>query len=302
VGGLQDIKARYLRMIGDPEIRLREDPVRILRAIRIAAKVNLAIDEELLRAITRHKQDISRCAPARVLEETLRLLRIGHSETTVRMMEETGVLAFLVPEIPAYLESPRPGITAVTDVDDPELAERGPAYSSREMMYRHLRSVDAMIVKRSGVSDAVVLGSFLYAIVSDVQAEADIEGNDRSRATGELLEMIGARLALTRRLSEHLRQIFIAQRHFAPQTNGKRTRRKMSPASLARRTFFPDALDLYEVHAHAVGLPVDEIDRWRQMAGGRSSSAHPRPHEKDDRPKRRRRRGGRGARRPPIES
>jgi poly(A) polymerase len=305
VGGLEDIESRYLRMIGDPEIRLREDPVRILRAIRIAAKVNLTIDQELLRAMIRHKQDISRCPPARVLEETLRLLRIGHSETTVRMMEETGVLAFLVPEIPTYLESPRPGIplTGAVEGDDPAIAERGSAFSSRELMYRHLRTLDQMIAQRNGVSDAVVLGAFLYAIVSDIQAEADIEGTDRNRATAELLQMVGARLALTRRLSEHLRQIFIAQRHFTQGLNPKRGKRKMSPASLARRVFFPDALELYEIHARAVDLPLDEIERWRHMGSGQHrAAAHPanddEPPIRADRPKRRRRRGGRGRSRP----
>lgn len=314
VAGLADVDKRLLRMIGDPEIRLREDPVRILRAIRIAAKANLGIDGELLSAIRRHKADISRCPPARVLEETLRLLRIGHSATTVRMMEETGVLEFLLPELHSYLEWPR----EEREPDGSFAANRLlPEVTSRGLMYRHLAALDAMI-GRTAVSDAVVLGALLYSPVVDIQSEAEREERDKSRAVNEFLVTVGARLLLTRRLSEHLRQIFIAQRHFARPAAGKRPKRKGPAGTLARRAFFPDALDLYEIHVHAVGHERDELDRWRgrRTAGSSGSAtgsevdevggngAGPEPLEADAGADReegrrpRRRRGGRGRARP----
>lgn len=325
VGGLADVETRSLKMIGDPEIRLREDPVRILRAIRISAKAGLTIDPELLAAMRRHRADLARCAPARLLEETLRLLRIGHAETTVRMMDETGILAFLIPEIQAYIESPRPEVeerkvvasssrreAGDGDRAPDEEASEGDAnghdpsagLSSRELLHRHLRALDDLI-ERGPISDAVVLGALLYAPIIDVQAEAVAQGTDRNRAMVEILAMIGARLALTRRLSEHLRQIFIAQRHFAQTSAGRQKRRKPAPASLARRAFFPDALDLYEVHARAVGHPLDEVERWRGTTFARGNE-HGRDAEEGEtlettraqgpEPRRRprRRRGGRG--------
>jgi poly(A) polymerase len=292
VGGLADIQARYLRMIGDPEIRLREDPVRILRALRFAAKANLTIDPELLRAISRHKQDISRCAPARVLEETLRLLRIGHAANTVRMMEETGVLAFLLPELSTYLESPRVSVPLI----EGEQPDPGAELSSREVFYRHLEALDRLVSKRA-VSDGVVLGALFYAPIHDIQREAEAEGMDKSRAMAEFLQMVGSRLVLTRRLAEHIRQIFIAQRHFARAEQG---RRRPSAASLSRRAFFPDALDLFEVHATAVGLPEEEIARWRGLTSGahhhhaRQNGPEDLPPPETRRKRTRRRRGGRG--------
>jgi poly(A) polymerase len=298
VDGLKDIRQRLLRMIGDPDVRLREDPVRILRAIRIAAKASLTIEPELLKAISRHKQDISRCAPARVLEETLRLLRIGHAGATVRMMEDSGVLDFLLPEISTYLESPRvpADLPRISRDEEEEVSEEPPAMepgadlSSRELFYRHLVALDRLIA-RGPVSDGVVLGALFYAPVSDIQRESEAEGMDRIRATSEFLQMVGARLVLTRRLAEHLRQIFIAQRHFARVEGDKRHRRRPSPTSLMRRSFFPDALDLYEVHATAVGLELADVERWRQMA---SREGAPIPHEDQRRRRPRRRRGGRG--------
>lgn len=300
VGGLADVQKRYLRMIGDPEIRLREDPVRILRAIRFAAKANLTIDPELRAAMSRHKADISRCAPARVLEETLRLLRIGHSETTVRMMEESGVLAFLLPELAEYMDAERPELP---EAEEGDAEERGGDLSARELVYLHLRALDQMIAARP-VSDAVVLGALLYPFVADEQATAEAEGQDRNRATAEVLAGLGTRLALTRRLSEHLRQIFIAQKHFARGAGVLKRRRRVSPVALARRAFFPDALDLYEAHANALDLPLEELQRWRA-----STANLPRALPGEDestaeegglpqRPKRRRKRGGRGRSRP----
>jgi poly(A) polymerase len=300
VGGLDDLRARTLKMIGDPEIRLREDPVRILRAIRIAAKVNFTIDTELARAMTRHKADISRCAPARVLEETLRLLRIGHAEKTVRMMEETGVLEFLLPELFSYLEWPRER-EPVTPIDGRPIKDRLlPEATSRDLMYRHLGALDRAIEKNA-VSDAVVVGALLYAPVIDIQFEAEREGRDKARAVNEFLVTVGARLTLTRRLAEHLRQIFTAQRHFVRVDDHRKKRRAVSPAMLARRAFFADAFELFAVHAGAVGIPQEQVEHWRPRA--------PLPEQvqdddvvEDEREaerarRRRRRRGGRGRRR-----
>ncbi|MEL6185770.1 MAG: poly(A) polymerase, partial [Myxococcota bacterium] len=67
VGGLDDIDAKVVRMIGDPDVRLREDPVRILRAIRFRAKAELTIEPSLEAALSRHVEELVRCPPARLL-------------------------------------------------------------------------------------------------------------------------------------------------------------------------------------------------------------------------------------------
>ncbi len=77
VSGRLDLAARTIRTIGNPEIRLREDPVRLLRAVRFAAKLDFEIEPETWSAMRHSVAELSRCAPARVFEETLRLLRSG---------------------------------------------------------------------------------------------------------------------------------------------------------------------------------------------------------------------------------
>src|SRR5262249_35793263 len=79
VGGLRDLRAREVRTIGDPEIRLREDPVRILRAVRFACKLDFDIESRTYAAMEGAVEDIPRCAPPRLLEDTFRILRGGVS-------------------------------------------------------------------------------------------------------------------------------------------------------------------------------------------------------------------------------
>ena len=260
VGGMIDVRQRYLRMIGDPNIRLREDPVRILRAIRFTAKLDVRMDPELNAAIRANRDEITKCAPARVMEETLRLLRIGHAARTVELMDDLGVLPVLLPEIRAFLDGHIPG------TEQPVPEEELPANAA--LLVRHLEELDRMIRSQS-VSDEVVIGALLYApLVRALDVEEDYP-RDRNRAVSHFLSGIGGRINLTRRLSEHLRQIFLAQRNLLPsQGNGqrRRRRRRINPATLIRKPFFSDALDLLEIHLRATDQPLQVIQTWREKA------------------------------------
>src|SRR5215510_2202260 len=99
VGGLADLEARLVRTIGDPDIRFREDPVRILRAIKFAARLGFELEPEKYSALLLHRVEIAKCAPPRVLEEIYRLLRGGAARRSMELLLETGVLAVLAPEL-----------------------------------------------------------------------------------------------------------------------------------------------------------------------------------------------------------
>src|SRR6202521_2482334 len=92
VGGLEDLRAGIVRAIGDPEVRLREDPVRMLRAVALAARLNFTIDSPVLDAIRTHRHEISHSSAARLLEEYYKILRAGSAEKTFRMLAEVGLL------------------------------------------------------------------------------------------------------------------------------------------------------------------------------------------------------------------
>ena len=98
-GGLQDLEAGLIRSIGDPEVRFLEDPVRMLRAVVLAARLEFRIDEESLDAIEQHKHEIARSAPPRLLEEYYKILRSGHAAEAFRQLSGTGLLREITPEL-----------------------------------------------------------------------------------------------------------------------------------------------------------------------------------------------------------
>src|SRR5207237_8721052 len=99
VNGLADLEALVVRTIGDPDIRFREDPIRILRAVKFAARCELTIEPETYRRMMEHRNDISKCAQARVSEEFYRLLRAGAAKRSVELLLETELLDLLAPEL-----------------------------------------------------------------------------------------------------------------------------------------------------------------------------------------------------------
>src|SRR6478752_8028088 len=90
VGGLEDLSARVVRSIGDPETRIKEDPVRMLRAVALASRLDFTIDPPLADAIRLHRHEIARSSPPRLLEEYYKILRAGSSEQTFRSLLEIG--------------------------------------------------------------------------------------------------------------------------------------------------------------------------------------------------------------------
>ena len=94
-----DLKAQVIRSIGDPNVRFGEDPVRMLRAIVLAARLDFSVDPLVVEAIRRHAHLIGKAAPARLLEEFYKILRSGASERAFRELAEVGLLDHLAPEL-----------------------------------------------------------------------------------------------------------------------------------------------------------------------------------------------------------
>jgi len=152
VGGKDDLRARLIRTIGNPDVRMREDPVRILRAIRFGAKCAFELEPDTLSAMKAHVHEIPRCAPPRVLEEVLKLIRSGASRRSFELLREVGALRILLPPVAVYLE--RPG---------------------GEEAERHLRALEALDghVRVGEIpSDAVLLATLLAPLPRDAQRRA----------------------------------------------------------------------------------------------------------------------------------
>ncbi len=99
VGGLKDLDSRLIRCIGDPNVRFLEDPVRMVRAVAFAARLDFRIDKLVLDAITKHRGEIRHSAPARMLEELYKILRSGSAERTFRSLARVNLLKYISPEL-----------------------------------------------------------------------------------------------------------------------------------------------------------------------------------------------------------
>ncbi|MEX2270818.1 MAG: polynucleotide adenylyltransferase PcnB [Vicinamibacterales bacterium] len=99
VGGLSDLKARVIRSIGDPNVRFVEDPVRMLRAVVMASRLEFQLDPDVIAAIERHRQLIRDASPSRMIEEYYKILRSGAAARTFKALDETGLLELVTPEL-----------------------------------------------------------------------------------------------------------------------------------------------------------------------------------------------------------
>ncbi|WP_086929715.1 polynucleotide adenylyltransferase PcnB [Agarilytica rhodophyticola] len=107
-GGLKDLNERQLRIIGDPDARYKEDPVRMLRAVRFAAKLGFSLTSETEAPIREHANYLADIPPARLFEEVLKLFISGYATAILTQLREFGLLAYLFPGTESYLQEDDP--------------------------------------------------------------------------------------------------------------------------------------------------------------------------------------------------
>jgi len=235
VTGLPDLEARLVRTIGDPDIRFREDPVRILRAVKFAARCDLTIEAETYRSMMEHKAELAKCAQARVTEEFYRLLRAGAARRSFELLVETGLLEFLLPEMAQAWKS---------GDDDPEVKRR------IERFWAYLRALDESIAAHDQPpSDAMILATLLLPPLRDALSPDAVPVQNMAKVVADSVQPVLDRLKASRRDSELCRQILLTLRYLLPSNRPARQR-----ARLANRPFYQDAAWLGAIVAKAEGL------------------------------------------------
>jgi len=231
VAGLPDLERRVVRTIGDPQIRLREDPVRILRAAKFAARLGFAVEAETGAAMSAHAGELSRCATARLVEEIYRLVHCGAARRAFELLTELNVLPALLPEVAALH-----GDAAVVQ----QTAGLLGAYD------------DARSRGYLG-SNALPYALLLYpALVA------------RGASNGWLaqtVKQIGDRLRSPKRDRERALQMLELCRELAAEPRQERTAR-----ALVRRSAFGESLVLHTLWLHAAGQPLFPVGEWKAIA------------------------------------
>ncbi|NLY92434.1 MAG: polynucleotide adenylyltransferase PcnB [Myxococcales bacterium] len=223
VGGMADLERRIVRTIGDPSVRFREDPVRILRAIKFSARLDMGIDREVYRAVLDHRGELAKAAKPRVLEELLRLLRGGAAHRSIFLTLDMGVLGEVLPGLAESLD---------------------PRNDASELVFQRLRMIDELRADGELPSDAVLLA----ALFSGAYEAKLAEGLAPSAAIAEVLDEPSERLALPRRLRDRITTIVLVQKRL----------RAGRFSSLVRRDFFADGAALHVIDRMAQGEPVPD--------------------------------------------
>jgi len=293
VGGIEDLQRQMIRVIGDPDVRLQEDPVRMMRACEYAGRLAFGIDAATQESIQRQRQKLELASPVRVTEEILQLLRCGHAGAALQWMLELGLLEVLLPEAYAMVGG---GAAGVGDFG------------------QLLPTVDTKVQQGRALSDAALLAVLVLPKV--LQRRDDIEAVERrpmSRAAlrqlvDETVAPFSTRLALSRARSSQLNSALVAFHRLCEPGWAPRGRLQM-----ARRPYFDDGLALFELMVEATGDGGEPLAAWQAAAQHRGrieelpppDEAHAEavtaapggaPAARRSRRRRRRRRGGGAAR------
>jgi poly(A) polymerase len=283
VGGMQDIQARTLRLISDPETRFREDPVRMLRAARFEAKLGFHIDAATAAPIGALRELLAGVPPARLFDETLKLFLSGHGGASFEVLRRRGLLAALLPTVDGYFRS-HPG----------SLVEK--------LLVQGLKNTDARVVADKPVTPTFLFALLLYGPIAGIieatpperwhELSTILEACDRATREAQ------TRLIIPKRFSLGVREMFALQ----PRLEHPRGRRALR---LLEQPRFRAGYDLLQLRAEFGLAPRDMADWWTRLQEvspeerGSMADALAGTGTAPDGP---RRRGRRRRRRPPAQS
>jgi tRNA nucleotidyltransferase (CCA-adding enzyme) len=223
VGGRQDITRRIIRTIGPPEERFAEDYLRMLRAVRLSAELGFTIETGTFRAISTLARSVERVSPERIRDELFRLLVAQGRSTGLRQLDETGLLAVILPEVAAMKGVEQP----------PEFHPEGDVFTHTLLALEQLRNP----------SPELALATLLH----DVGKPATMTRTDRIRFNGH--DEVGAQMAeaicRTLRCSNEQidRVVSLVRNHLRIKDLPK-----MRPAKAARFLLQEDVADHLELH------------------------------------------------------
>ena len=242
VGGFEDVQHRLMRLIGDPEKRYREDPVRMLRAVRLAAKLDFEIEAATAGPIPRMAPLLGEAAPARLFEECLKLFLTGHAVASFERLEHHGLFDVLFPESAIALRANRSG-------------------ALRRMVIAGLRGTDTRVANDEPVSPAFLFALLLWPAYCRALAQLQQGGMHAAEAERRAADRVTVHqlntIALPRRFSLPMQEIWLLQSRFA-QRQRKRVFR------LLAHPRFRAAYDFLNLRLAASNEHADDVAFWRE--------------------------------------
>lgn len=262
--GVDDIKNRVLRIIGDPETRYREDPVRMLRAVRLSAKLGMKIDrlsETLIPKLADLLQDVP---PSRMFEEMLKLFLSGHAMESASALRKHGLHHGVLPLLDVVLEQP--------------MGER--------FVTLALKNTDERVLQDKPVSPSFLFATLLWHEVLAAWQKYQSEGTKPlpalMEAMHEISDIQAEKLAIPKRYSVAMKEIWALQPRFE-QRAGQR------PFRLLENERYRAGYDFLLLRCESGEMPMDLVQWWDAFAHADTETRN-RMLQPDSAPKKRRRR------------
>ena len=256
VNGLKDLENRLIRCIGDPEVRFREDPIRMLRGIRFAALLDCDLDSESERLIQESKDDIWEGATSRILEEIIRMMGRGTAASAFDRLQILGLLSTLFPEIDQHIRIE--GSDSYHDV-----------FSKLDQRFLFGETSDPWLI----------FACLFYPYFDFIYRGSS--GDDLLKLARDAISPICRRIQVPKRMQDIIRQILAAQvRLFELRSS------RFKPRTILRKSYFRDAFTLFQIVASNTSGGQELIGEWKKLEG-------PSPSQRPDpiRTRRRRKRG-----------
>lgn len=277
VGGMEDLKRRTMRLIGDPEQRYREDPVRMLRAARLAAKLDFEIAPETAAPFATLGPLLSEAPPARLFDESLKLFLGGYGLASFRALERYGLLQHVFPGTARALA-------------------RAGSDAFRHLLEQTLANTDARVREDKPVTPAFLFAAMLWEPARSTALALVDSGSDASiawpNAAARVLREQAQRVAIPRRFTLAIEEIWALQPRFAVRTKKRVFRLLEHPRFRAAYDFLllranesPEMAELGRWWTEA-----QEIDSGELAERLNAAPAAPTAEEPGAAPKKRRRR------------
>jgi len=239
--GVADIQHKTLRMIGDPRTRYREDPVRMLRAVRLGAKLGLTIDPAARNPIREMGVLLENVPAARLFDEMLKLLFSGYAVKCLKQLREEGLHHGLLPLLDVILEQP--------------MGER--------FVWLSLENTDERVRQDKSVSPGFLFATLLWHEVLTAWERRKAAGEHAQpalfEAMDEVLDAQAGKLAITRRIVGDIKDIWALQPRFDKRA-GK------TPYRLIEQPRYRAGWDFLRLRAQAGEIPMEIVDWWDRFA------------------------------------
>lgn len=248
VDGRADLHARLIRCIGEPNIRFQEDPIRILRGIRLAATLDFQVEESTWEAMNRQGHHIMECPASRIREEIMKILRRKNSHKAFELLAGGGILKHLLPKL-----------------DEFRLTSLKNEPTSADPLLQHLGVIEELRSNGAEFTDSLLLATLTSSPVLS-SFETLPPGSDVAKWLYQYLEESFKPLAIPRVVRSNVHLLHLALRHMVAEKKRKRRR------SLRRSPLFADALKLLEIHCLATKKHWSALHRWQRPPMNRRHS------------------------------